>query len=104
MQDEEQHEAYNRGELSALIRIQYEERMAAKRKRKKVRAQARLSPLPSSSGRHGSSPFLSMIANRMSQAAPKVPDSELAMEEQPPNYPPSRVGALDLDPTDGRRL
>ena len=35
--DDESNEAYKRGELSALIRIQYEERLAAKRKRKQER-------------------------------------------------------------------
>ena len=40
LHDEDEHgSAYNRGELSALIRIQYEERLAAKRKRKQERKQ-----------------------------------------------------------------
>ena len=40
LHDEDDHgSAYNRGELSALIRIQYEERLAAKRKRKQERKQ-----------------------------------------------------------------
>jgi metal transporter CNNM len=37
--DEEHADAFNRGELSALVRIQYEERMAAKQQRKKEKAQ-----------------------------------------------------------------
>jgi len=38
LHDEEELSAYNRGELSALIRIQYEERLAMKRNRKRERA------------------------------------------------------------------
>jgi len=37
LHDEEEDSAYNRGELSALIRIQYEERLATKRRRKEQR-------------------------------------------------------------------
>jgi metal transporter CNNM len=37
--NEESADAFNRGELSALVRIQYEERMAAKQQRKKEKAQ-----------------------------------------------------------------
>lgn len=40
LHDEEEMAAYNRGELSALVRIQYEERLASKRKKRAMRHQA----------------------------------------------------------------
>lgn len=39
--EEDEQNAYKRGELSALVRIQYEDRLASKRKRKKERQQHR---------------------------------------------------------------
>ena len=94
LHDDDEHEAYNRGELSALIRIQYEERLAAKRRLKKERALAR-EQLPRIVSANGDDEN-NTNNNNVGAPSPTELRDKLAY--------PSRVGALDFDPSDGRRL
>ena len=64
LHDDEDVAAYNRGELSALIRIHYEERMASKQKRR----QQELAILQATNGDHvGALDFTSVVFSAMEQ-------------------------------------
>jgi metal transporter CNNM len=122
LHDDDEHEAYNRGELSALIRIQYEERLAAKRKRKRERARAQQILLEQEQRQKADNEeekkknnanrpsFLTSLVGRLSRrksATPSPPPSNvssgvMSATHHRPMLP--RVGAIDFDPSDGVRL
>jgi CBS domain containing-hemolysin-like protein len=122
LHDDEEHEAYNRGELSALIRIQYEERLAAKRKKKKERARAhrilreqeeeaaRAKAAEEEIRRSGSdrrdlrpSPWTHLL-NQLGIGAKKSTGVDDSNDVKATPFPLPRVGALDFEPSDGVRL
>jgi metal transporter CNNM len=122
LHDDEEHEAYNRGELSALIRIQYEERLEAKRRKKKERARAqrilreqeeeaaRAKAAEEELRRSGVSvgdfrPSLwTNLLNQLGIGTSKARKSTDVDDLRAAPAPLPRVGALDFEPSDGVRL
>lgn len=90
LQDEEEGDAYNRKELSALVRIQYEEHLASKRRHRAEKAEAgkdfdrsneKKSPHKSASDRPSHSDVTDSSARSGCQYSPSIHRDEVSMVE-----------------------
>lgn len=90
LQDEEEGDAYNRKELSALVRIQYEEHLASKRRHRAERAKAgkdfdrsngKKSPNKSAADRPSHSDVTDSSARSGCQYSPSIHRDEVSMVE-----------------------